>query len=742
MRLRSIFVVFILLLIASGALAQRRVMEISSYIDDGSPYPTFGAELAVYLNERFGADYEFINLPSQGSIDNLLNLKEDAEFAIVQEDVAHYYYSGARNPFFSSAHSDDRNIASLTRLFQEEVYLLVRPGIESPRDIETFFIGERRSGSYATYTNYIKYHHPHWREVSDGDSRRMLRDGEIDAIFEVSSTPYRDILDFSETTPCGLLPVERHEVSMDLDLYESTTIPDSLAPGGIAAETVSVPALLLVKRDLPTEIAEAVIEAIFDKPTRRRVFSGTWPYLEALEFRTDDGTPDINDEHIKEMPLPPHPAVVVSTLGRFPYIDFAMLAVGLVVMGIFLLLIPKRTRYFGYLFRSSPIRRLVHQAALVVIAALTWAVIACWGIKYLEIQGLSSGATLIDNAFVNMGVVDLLRWATIFSFTGYEDTGFPLMGFGKMLAVSIHLVGLGMITWLGAQVISHLVARIMSRRQEMDLTNKKGHVVICNWNDQGPRLIEELHDEHVPKERLKRDIVVLSADPTPPVPTEARDGVYHVDMEPWNLGAYDKTGLKRADSVIILTPAMEGADEDADGIVLRIALAIRRYFGDLDGDFVPPKILAQLRGSPKAHVIQEMGIDDFVYSRNLGARILAQAVISPGITEFFTEILTNGDDSNEVYSCGMPKELCKGKADFWRVMEYFLDRPAGDNPSLPIGLRIRKRKAGEKGFKTLLNPTIEQLRQHSVGEFRMDDKVVVFADNQPLEPVYGYNGGL
>lgn len=132
-------------------------------------------------------------------------------------------------------------------------------------------------------------------------------------------------------------------------------------------------------------------------------------------------------------------------------------------------------------------------------------------------------------------------------------------------------------------------------------------------------------------------------------------------------------------------------------------------------------------------MIQEMGIDDFVYSGNLGARILAQAVISPGITEFFTEILTNGEDSNEVYSHGMPAELCEGEADFWRVMEYFLGRPGGDNPSLPIGLRVKSRDKESPKLITLLNPTLRQLRQEGVLQFRSDDKVVVFADYQPPE---------
>lgn len=582
--------------------AQPVTLEISSFADNGSPYHVFGDELAAYLNSRFTGRYEFVNLESQGSIDNLLRLKEDAEFAIVQEDVAHYYYAGGRNPFFASSHEDDRDIASLTRLFQKEVYLLVQPDVETVRDIETFFVGERRSGSYATYTNYIKYHHPHWREVSGGDSRELFRLGEIDAIFEVSSTPYQTLLDYAGDVPCRLLPVPRREVSMDLDLYTGTTIPDSLAPGGIEVETASVPALLLVKRALPPEVAEAVIFAIFDRDARRLAFPATWPYLEAIPFRAASGTPDLDDPHIQEMPLPPHPTVVVSTLGRYPYVDFTAMVVSLLLVGLFLYQIPKRTRYFGYLFCSSPVRRLVHQALMVVNAALLWVVFACWGIKFHEIRGLSSGITLIDNAFVNMSALDLLRWATIFSFTGFEDTGFPLMALGKLLAVSTHLVGLAMITWLGAQVISHLVARIMTRRQEMDLTNKKGHVVICNWNDQGPRLIQELHDPDVPRERLKRDLVILAAAPDPEVPTEARDGVYHIDVEPWNGKAYMKAGMVRADSVIILSPANVKTNEDADGEVLRIALAIRRFFADLEKrekKFTTPKILAQLRGTPE-----------------------------------------------------------------------------------------------------------------------------------------------
>ena len=267
----------------------------------------------------------------------------------------------------------------------------------------------------------------------------------------------------------------------------------------------------------------------------------------------------------------------------------------------------------------------------------------------------------------------------------------------------------------------------------MDLTNKKGHVVVCNWNDQGPRLIEELRVEHVPQDRLDREIIVLVTDPVCPVPTESHDGVFHKEMNPWDLEAYKKVNLLEADSVIILSPVVDGEDGDADGIVLRTALAIRRFCTDRAGEMTPrrPHVLAQLRGSQEPHVIQEVGIDEFVCSGNLGARILAQAVISPGITEFFSEILTHDVDSNEVYSQKMPPDLCRGDANFWRVVEHYLDLECEDNPALPVGLRLRDRNKANGPVVTLLNPTKKSLVEHGVTSFREDDKVIVFADNSP-----------
>ena len=740
--MRSCLVLMIVVCLSAGlsapAAAQRPVIAISSFEGtDGDPYSEFGEELVAYLDGLFGDRYDFRNLSSAGSTQNLerVRLQDDVYFAICQEDVASFYYSGG-NAIYAKGHGGDMSVTAIARLFLEDAYLVVRPGIDRPRQIESMYVGKHLSGSYATYSSYRAYHRPiPWREVQEGDRYSLLASGEVDAVFEISTTPYPELLRFAETLELQLLRIPRNEVSLESDLYQKSVIPDSLALGGEAVDTISVPSLLLAKRTLPVEIADATLLAIMDRSLSRQVFPNTYTYLSAFIENSPRDDDALTDPRLSKLPLPPHPSVVVSTLGTFPFLDFLILALTIVLLGILAIALPHvRVSRFCYRFlRSTQRRRQFHRDVVIFICAMFWVVMACWGIKFHEIKGLISGYSLLDSAFVHMNVIDLLRWATVFSSTGYEDVGFPLVGLAKLLAVSIHLVGLALITWLGARLISFLVAGVMAGRQEMNLTGSINHVVICNWNEQGSRLVEELRDAQTPMPQRKRPIVIMSRDEQSHVFAENYTDVNHCQADPWDLEALDKVAMMRADSVIILTPPLE-SEEDADGIVLRTALAIKSHFKKHEKKMKSrPHVLAQLHKLQEPYVINQVGIDEFVCSGDLGSRILAQAVISPGITEFFSEILTHEDDSNEVYLVPMPEILCTGKADFWRVVEWFLKRDDQANPVLPIGLSV-SRSAGEGGQEqaiTVLNPPRTRLEDLGVESFSADDKVIVFADYAP-----------
>jgi hypothetical protein len=191
--------------------------------------------------------------------------------------------------------------------------------------------------------------------------------------------------------------------------------------------------------------------------------------------------------------------------------------------------------------------------------------------------------------------------------------------------------------------------------------------------------------------------------------------------------------------VVILSPRICGTDADAcDGLVYRTALSLQTYFADHANGVRPPHIVAQVSRPIDPVAREALGLDEVVASHEMGGRLLAQTVTSPGITHFFDEILSSEDDSNEVYSCPMPQELCIGQAQFWRVIEYYARRYRKGYPVLPVGLRVTARSGeyatasnGHASAATLLNPTVSELEKFGVRTFERQDQVLFLAD----EPV-------
>ena len=84
---------------------------------------------------------------------------------------------------------------------------------------------------------------------------------------------------------------------------------------------------------------------------------------------------------------------------------------------------------------------------------------------------------------------DALWLTTVFFLSGFEDFG-PVSTGGKIISLFMFILGAGIMVVITGIIASVFVQRRM--REEKMPKDVERHIVICNWNDGGDRIIKEL----------------------------------------------------------------------------------------------------------------------------------------------------------------------------------------------------------------------------------------------------------
>lgn len=250
------------------------------------------------------------------------------------------------------------------------------------------------------------------------------------------------------------------------------------------------------------------------------------------------------------------------------------------------------------------------------------------------------------------------------------------------------------------------------------LTESERHIVICNWNAGGDRVVRELHssdaepdteivvatDKELNEEELRKN--------------PAYGNVYFVRGDPTLHYVLQAARVAAAKSIIIL------ADEESPGADARsalIALAITRLCGT-----AKPHIVAQAFNHRLVQHLQDAGADEIVCAADYGLGLLAQCALHAKLSAVYDDLLSYAEGSNEIYiveGARFPKCLI-GKS-FDEAAEILNRNRTWENPVILLGMR--------RGDKFLLNPRRD--RRTAPGE-RFDrieegDALLVMAYQMP-----------
>jgi voltage-gated potassium channel len=298
----------------------------------------------------------------------------------------------------------------------------------------------------------------------------------------------------------------------------------------------------------------------------------------------------------------------------------------------------------------------------------------------------------------------------VYFFTGFADYE-PTTVAGKFIAVIVFLVGIALVATATGRVASFFVRRDLEVEMPEHLSN---HIVICNWNDRGDRIVSELHSDQGVADT---EIVVIAPKEINPVDhkgNEAYNLVTFINSDPSFHDVLRVCNAHRASSVILIADEV-GHPEDPDGNSALIALAINRLCDD--AGIHRPHIVAEALDHRRIKHLKDAGVDEVICAHDFGLGILAQCSINPGLSTVYNSLLTYSDTTNEIYIVGdVPERFCG--LTFAEALVVFAQNRAGENPAILIGVK--------RGDETYLNS-----RESDFGTIREGDKLIVIAFDPP-----------
>ncbi len=263
-------------LVVPAALAQqKRLVTIASGWVVGVYYPLAGAmSRIVYkakdLNlratvESSGASVANAQLIGTG----------DADFALLQNDIAYYAYNGVTLGAFKD--KPVKNMGAIFTIYPELVHVVATKasGIKSVKDLKgkKVVLGPTGSGTEANALQILEAYG--LKEGDLGKAERIdaaaasdqLKDGRVDAAFFTTGMGSAVIVDSFITGKMVLVPVvgvEADALKKKYPFYTSVKVPANTYKDQAETTAVAVMAMMVARSDLPEDLVYGFTKAIFD----------------------------------------------------------------------------------------------------------------------------------------------------------------------------------------------------------------------------------------------------------------------------------------------------------------------------------------------------------------------------------------------------------------------------------------------------------------------------------------------
>lgn len=264
----------------------------------------------------------------------------------------------------------------------------------------------------------------------------------------------------------------------------------------------------------------------------------------------------------------------------------------------------------------------------------------------------------IENPIQSSGIHSLFSslWWVMQTVTtvGYGDT--PVYGYiGRINAMVIMIFGIGSLGFFTASLAANLMDFQLAKRIGEVSLKMKDHVIICNRDERLKDIVSEITENGM-------EVAILDSD------DPKLDGVpySYVKGNCTKESDLERAGLKSASKVIILPKIGKGENEigDPDSTDARSILEcmiIKKAKNEV-------YVIVELLKSENADHARLAGANEIVVKGSMSSLMISNAVIAPGVSKLFYELL-RGDDGYRIREYELDKKFLDENCSI--VYEYY-----------------------------------------------------------------------
>lgn len=675
------------------AAAEKIKLRIATGSKTGVYYP-MGCGIKRVIEDAYPDDIEVEVVQTSGTLENLKLLDNgQIDLALVQNDTAYYFSSGQ-----SMYNLPSNKALAIASLYTEYIQIMAtkKSGIEHLDQLK----GRRvRTGSppvNVANSATLIFSLDRW-EATDlmdvrckfSEARDMLLANTLDAAVVTAGVPTplmtRSIDGVALQDYVNLVSIDEglaNRIIRAFPYFVYTEIPaKTYANQERAVKTVGVRAILVARKNfeinnvhskaLPGNFVNNLTRLIFEKEDVIRNNHGVeGADLSNYHLKVNEGLYGILDNRLRLI-IPIHPEAKTfynkKGLLQKSFSDY----IPEIIWGCVCLLLL----FYTIKFRSE-IRRFtqkhIHFRLVIIFVCLY--IIGTLAMFFCERYNNKSFETVSESF-----------WSiTIYVLSGFEDR-YPVTWPGRLISILIFILS---VFFFGA--VAGRFAAAFIKREEMKMPRDvTDHIVICNWNERGKRVLAELRH---PEGKPDADIVIIDNNLAKDKKLKnipEFNKVYFIDSDPIRHGTLKKAKVSSADTVIILS---DGNSPDPDAKSAMIILALLS-----ECKRKRPHIITEVSNIDNSQHLKDAGADETICTSEIGVGILAHCALNKQLSVVYKDLLTYSLEGNEIYIVkqdAYPEEFI-GRT-FGQCAQMIYEKRDNNNPVVLLGIR--------RNDQVMLNP--------------------------------------
>ena len=657
-------------------------------------------KLATLLAEQFNRlspDRKVKVIETQGSRENASLMEKGlVDFALIQNDVAYLasYYS--------------ESMRGLAALYTEPVHILCRRELpwelisdiaDSERKI-VVGVGPQGSGTFAHANAILKnididQAHLVHDYSSFEDSFIKLKDRQIDILFYTISSPAKIIADYSSQNIVKLLEVGApliRKTRKDYPFFVLTEMPYTHYAGmSTNLQSLGVRALLVAQGNTRDEDVRNMLDSLFS--------------IKHMKSDIQDVVDDISEETANlGMNIQLHNFAKKYYKKNESYLLLLAKGVWNYFFPVFILL-----SILILLIRAPRLLNIIHQytfGRLLLFSFLIWFIGA-------TVMFLCEGGK--NQNFDTFGKSSI---AILYYLSSGLESKYPITMIGHITSVVILTLGIAIVTYFTSILVTELVKKSFGlstlKRKPKYFFKLKNHVIIIGWGERTKRVISQLRQQDIKKPPTIL-VITEKANETHIIGRKQYKDVWVVEGSISDPDTLIGANLSNAKAALIFSE--EPMLPESDNKLIVAGMEVNRLNSDIH-------IVAEALRPECNYHLKRCDVDEIINITEFSSKLLSQCIISPGILNFYNQVVEFGLDSQEFYFVKVPKSFYE--FSFQELQRICQERYV----FLPVGFVIRT----IDGNSLILNPE-KNIRKKKIGDIvelqEAQFELVVLADINP-----------